>query len=385
MDGTRKYICFVAGARPNFMKISPIVRTFNARNGTLTGPHQEVDISIVHTGQHYDHSMSNVFFQDLEIPDPDYNLNVGSGSHAFQTGQIMIEFEKLLFERKPDLVVVVGDVNSTIACSLTSKKLGIPVAHIEAGLRSFDMGMPEEINRKLTDAISDLLFVTEKSGESNLINEGVSPDRIKFVGNVMIDTLYYCLEKLLDKNHQPAETITEYVNDHSAYGVLTLHRPSNVDDPAVLKRIWKSLISISDGLPIIFPVHPRTRSRLEALQMSSGRITMIEPVGYLDMLYTVNHSALVLTDSGGLQEETTVLGKPCVTLRENTERPATIELGTNYLVGTDPEAIMSTVNNILQGRVKDSSIPPLWDGKAAVRIASDIIDFLESYQQNNSR
>ena len=330
------HVSLVAGARPNFMKVAPIVHALNARKEVAQAAGLSLRVSIVHTGQHYDPNMSDVFFRDLGIPAPDRHLDVGSGSHAEQTAKIMMAFEKVLLEDRPDLVVVVGDVNSTVACSLTAKKLGVRVAHVEAGLRSFDMTMPEEINRKLTDAISDLLFVTEESGMRNLRAEGVPEERIHLVGNVMIDTLLRNMGRVGSREFAPSEPVRAFCGTGRRYAVLTLHRPSNVDRKETLAPIWGAISEIARDVPVLFPVHPRTRGKIAAFGLDGAGVTMIDPVGYLDMLYSVKGAALVLTDSGGLQEETTALGVPCVTIRENTERPSTVEIGTNYLVGTRP-------------------------------------------------
>lgn len=366
-------ICLVAGARPNFMKVAPIVHALSAKKIYAKAAGLDVSFIIVHTGQHYDASMSDIFFNDLGIPPPDWNLEVGSGSHAEQTARVMVAFEKVLIKDQPDLVVVVGDVNSTVACSLTAKKLGIRVAHVEAGLRSFDMGMPEEINRKLTDAISDLLFVTEESGMRNLRAEGVPAERIFLVGNVMIDTLMRNLERVVSPEFTPSEAVRAFCAGGGRYAVLTLHRPSNVDNKETLAPIWGALSEVAGLLPILFPVHPRTRSKIAAFGLDGAGITMIDPVGYLDMLYAVRGAALVLTDSGGLQEETTALGVSCVTIRENTERPVTVEIGTNYLAGTRPEAILHATREIFSGNGKRGIVPPLWDGRAAERIVDVLL------------
>lgn len=365
-------VSVVAGARPNFMKIAPIYHSLSGRIAEAASRGIELSVQIVHTGQHYDSTMSDVFFTDLGIPAPDRHLEVGSGTHAEQTARVMTAFEKVVLEDRPDLVVVVGDVNSTIACALTSKKLGVPVAHVEAGLRSFDMGMPEEINRKLTDAISDFLFVTEESGIRNLRNEGVPQERIFMVGNVMIDTLLRNLARIENGSVTPSTAVRTHCPVGKRYAVLTLHRPSNVDDRESMIPLWDAIRRVAREIPIIFPVHPRTRSRIAEYALDAGGISLIEPIGYIDMLYAVKGAVLVLTDSGGLQEETTVLGVPCITIRENTERPVTVEIGTNYLVGTNPDAIVSTSLLVLSGKSKRGAIPPLWDGKAAERI-SDII------------
>ena len=372
----KKTIFLVAGARPNFMKIAPLYKALK----DCAEANNSINPTIIHTGQHYDPKMSEIFFSDLGIPEPECNLGVGSGSHAEQTARIMVEFEKVIQREKPDLIVVVGDVNSTIACSLTAKKLGVPVAHVEAGLRSFDMTMPEEINRMLTDTISDMLFVTEQAGLDNLKMEGIDEGKVHFVGNVMIDTLLSNLERINDEDFQPTQIVSDFTRNNEEYGVLTLHRPSNVDNDDVLRGIIEAISEISQKLPILFPVHPRARKRIETLVRSkeSSNIVLTEPIGYLDMLYAVQGAALVLTDSGGLQEETTVLAVPCITIRHNTERPCTIDLGTNYLVGTDPGRIISTAREILDGNGKTGTLPPLWDGRASERIAEVIINYLDS-------
>ena len=362
-------MAIVAGARPNFMKIAPIVRALNARKASAKTAGIDLHLSIVHTGQHYDENMSEVFFRELEIPTPDWHLEVGSGSHAEQTAKIMLAFEKVLQEDRPDWVVVVGDVNSTIACALTAKKMGVKLAHVEAGLRSFDMRMPEEINRKLTDTICDLLFVTEESGVRNLRAEGVAEEKIVLVGNVMIDNLMFNLGRIESGEFVPPAYLKEFCDCGKRYAVLTLHRPSNVDRRETLEPIWGALLEVARRIPILFPVHPRTRAKLDAFGLNGDGFTMSDPVGYLDMLYAVRNAKLVLTDSGGLQEETTVLGVPCVTIRENTERPVTVDIGTNNMVGTDPEKIQAVAFSILSGQGKKGAIPPLWDGNAAERIA----------------
>lgn len=343
------------------MKIAPIVREMRRRA-------RDFQPLIVHTGQHYDETMSDSFFRDLGIPKPDFHLEVGSASHAVQTARIMTAFEPVVLQEKPDWVLVVGDVNSTIACALVCAKLGVRVAHVEAGLRSRDRAMPEEINRILTDAISDLLLTTSGDADENLRQEGVAEDKIKFVGNVMIDSLFYNLEKA--KKLKAREDFGLRDKD---YAVLTLHRPSNVDDEAVFARLLGALCEISEKLPVIFPAHPRTRANIEkfgfAERVANSNIRLIEPLGYLDFMNLYSGARMVLTDSGGLQEETTALGIPCLTLRENTERPITIELGTNILVGTNAEKIKQAAFGILASDMKKSAkIPPLWDGHAAERI-----------------
>jgi UDP-N-acetylglucosamine 2-epimerase (non-hydrolysing) len=361
-------IISVAGARPNFMKIAPLMEAFS---------HQPtIEPMLVHTGQHYDERMSDLFFRQLGIPKPDVNLGVGGGSHAVQTAEVMKAFEPVVLEHKPDAVLVVGDVNSTIACGLVAVKLGVKLIHVESGLRSGDRSMPEEINRILTDSISDYLFCTEKSGMENLAREGVPEDRMFLVGNVMIDTLL--------KNRSKADQ-SQILNDlglhQGQYAVLTLHRPSNVDDPAVFGRLIEALEVVQHDLPVIFPIHPRTRNNL-AKGALGGRVEamtnlrMIEPAGYLDFLKLTANAKVVLTDSGGIQEETTILKVPCITMRENTERPITVEVGSNYLVGTDPKNILKAYRDVMSGAGKAAGIPPLWDGKAAQRIAEILVQKL---------
>ena len=350
----------VVGARPNFMKIAPLMTEYSQRGN--------VHAMLVHTGQHYDDKMSDLFFNELEIPKPDVNLEVGSGSHAVQTAEIMQRFEPVLTGYRPDVVVVVGDVNSTIACGLVAVKLGIKLAHVEAGLRSGDRTMPEEINRVLTDSISDFLFCTEQSGVDNLLLEGIPEKKIFFVGNVMIDTLL--------KNKAKAErsdVLSQLHLNGSGFAVLTLHRPSNVDDASVLGGILDALEVIEKDMPIIFPVHPRTRKKLGSGSIG-GRIEkmtnlrLTEPLGYLDFLKLMSHARIVLTDSGGMQEETTILKVPCLTLRENTERPITAEIGSNRIVGTDPAKIIAAYRHAVNGGWHEPATPPLWDGRAAQRI-----------------
>jgi UDP-N-acetylglucosamine 2-epimerase (non-hydrolysing) len=356
----KKLLC-VCGARPNFMKIAPILKSLSRVPSAQP--------ALIHTGQHYDDRMSTRFFRDLGIPAPDVNLEVGSGSHAAQTAEVMKRFEPICLERKPDGVVVVGDVNSTLACALVAAKLGIHVAHVEAGLRSFDRSMPEEINRVLTDAISDSLFVSEPSGVENLRREGVAAEKIHFVGNVMVDTLL--------QNRARADKsliLATHGLRPKSYAVATLHRPSNVDDPAALAPILDALARISEELPVVFPVHPRTRKNLEAAQVGSGlaglgRLRFIEPLGYLDFLKLMADAAIMLTDSGGIQEETTILGVPCLTLRDNTERPVTVTQGTNRLTGNRPEAILRSFEEVRRNP-RRASVPELWDGKAADRIVA---------------
>lgn len=363
----------VVGARPNFMKIAPICRAFDS--AIKANPQKKFEHILVHAGQHYDDNMSRVFFDELDIPKPDINLEIGSGTHSEQTAGIMVRFEKFCEKVSPDLILVVGDVNSTMACSIVGAKLLIPVAHVEAGLRSFDMTMPEEVNRVITDSISTEAFTTCVDANENLIREGFSEDRIHFVGNVMIDTLYHNIPKA---EHSTIKTDIGLKEDEK-YALVTLHRPSNVDDEAVFTNILTALKKVSDKIKVIFPVHPRTCKRIEASgiydEISGHRsFQLLDPVGYLDFLNLMKDAAIVLTDSGGIQEETTVLGIPCLTLRKNTERPVTVKEGTNILVGLDMEMMIAETDKILNGNGKVGKIPELWDGKAAERIAADIFD-----------
>ena len=349
----------VVGARPNFMKIAPVIQEM--------GKFPELRPILVHTGQHYDFEMSQVFFQDLDLPKPDVYLAVGSDTHAVQTAKVMIAFDKALESEKPDLVMVVGDVNSTLACALVASKVGVPVAHVEAGLRSFDRSMPEEINRLLTDQISDLLFVTSPEAVDNLVNEGIAKEKIHLVGNVMIDSLCRCQEKALKSDARKRLGL-----NGEPYALLTLHRPSNVDDPQKLRELLQAIQEVSRSVRIVFSVHPRTAERIRALgdftpSVSKG-LVLIEPLGNVEFLSLLLGATFVMTDSGGLQEETTYLGIPCLTLRENTERPVTVSIGTNSIVGTNPEQIVAGARNILFGERKHAEIPPLWDGHAAERI-----------------
>jgi UDP-N-acetylglucosamine 2-epimerase (non-hydrolysing) len=351
----------VAGARPNFMKIAPLVRELRQRG--------RFEICLVHTGQHYDPAMSDSFFRDLGIPEPDVNLGVGSGSHAQMTGQVLMEMERVLVEQQPDALVVVGDVNSTLAATLAASKLGVRVAHVEAGLRSFDRAMPEEINRLMTDVVSEWLFTTEPSGEENLRREGVPPEKIHFVGNVMIDTLRSNLARA-----KQLDTLERLGLQPGGYAALTLHRPSNVDEPERLAALFEVFAEIHRELPVVFPVHPRTRAAIERLLGGRGpELRTTDPLGYLDFLRLMSEARFVLTDSGGVQEETTVLGVPCLTLRENTERPVTLTEGTNVLVGSDPATIRAEARKILDGGARSGRIPEGWDGRAAARI----VDVLE--------
>jgi UDP-N-acetylglucosamine 2-epimerase (non-hydrolysing) len=374
----------VVGARPNFMKIAPIVEELKK--------HPAIEHCLVHSGQHYDELLSGNFFADLGLPKPDVNLEAGSGSHAVQTAEIMKGIEPVLVDYKPQMVLVVGDVNSTIAAALTAVKLGIGVAHIEAGLRSFDMTMPEEINRKLTDAVSSLLFVTEKSGVENLKHEGVPAEKIFLVGNVMIDSLLRhrdmaAQSPLLDRLGMRQMGKQKNGSGCRSYGVLTLHRPSNVDDPETLQGILRAVSSLASEFPVFFPIHPRTRKNIESfgllryLANAGGRnergIVPLDPLGYLDFLSLNDRARIVLTDSGGVQEETTVLGVPCLTLRENTERPATVEQGSNHVVGVDSDRILAAARSVLNNPARPPQRPPLWDGKAASRIVAILREHLQ--------
>jgi UDP-N-acetylglucosamine 2-epimerase (non-hydrolysing) len=351
----------LVGARPNFMKAAPVHAALSHCDG--------VRQFLIHTGQHYDRSMSDVFFHQLNLPEPDLNLEVGSGTHSQQTAQVMMRLEPVLLERRPDLIVVYGDVNSTVAAALVCAKLGIPIAHVEAGLRSFDRTMPEEINRLLTDQLADLLFTPSVDGNENLQREGIPDERIHLVGNVMIDTVV----RLLPAAEAHWEQVHAELN-LDRYGLVTLHRPSNVDHPETLRTLLETLEEIAADIPIVFPVHPRTRQRIDSLldHALGDRIVLTGPLGYLEFLALQAHAGFVITDSGGVQEETTFLGVPCLTVRENTERPVTVTLGTNKLVGRDWRLLRAEVDHILAGSVRQGTIPPLWDGMTAQRIAAVI-------------
>ena len=367
----------VVGARPNFMKMAPILRA-------LASHRPPIKAMLVHTGQHYDAAMSDKLFADLRLPQPGINLEVGSGSHAVQTAEVMKRFEPALDEHKPACVLVVGDVNSTLACTLVAVKKGVPVVHVEAGLRSYDRKMPEEINRVLTDQVADRLYTTERSALANLVREGVDASRVCFAGNVMIDSLL--------SNREQARPAADSLRAHGAdpalvqqaggYGVVTLHRPSNVDDAETLRSLLGALNEVAQKLPLVFALHPRTRANIDRFGLSAlldpVRMVILPPQGYLEMVGLMMGATLVLTDSGGLQEETTALGVPCLTMRENTERPITVEQGTNTMVGRDVQAIRDGVAEILSGRGKRGRVPELWDGHAAERIAADLYQWLRA-------
>ncbi|MBK5101626.1 MAG: UDP-N-acetylglucosamine 2-epimerase (non-hydrolyzing) [Desulfobacteraceae bacterium] len=401
MEKSRRKWILVAAARPNFMKIAPLIRAIHAHNSL-----NEDDIQplLVHTGQHYDVNMSDAFFSDLRLPEPDVHLGVGSGGHGEQTGKVLIEFEKVLLKEKPDLVIVVGDVNSTLACTLAAAKLHIPVAHVEAGLRSFDRNMPEEINRLVTDALSDYLFTPSPDGDENLLKEGIPREKIFLVGDIMIDSLLFNLENakktdILERlsiktNQQPGtNNVQSTISNHQSikpYALLTLHRPSNVDNKTSLGRIIQGLLEVASKIPILFPIHPRTKKQVKLFGMESAlefhaspdltpedyhegdvpkrKIHCFEPLGYLDFLNLMAHAKIVLTDSGGIQEETTVLNIPCITLRDTTERPITLTEGTNVLVHDDPHKIVAEVTKVLEGKARQGTCPSIWDGHTAERI-----------------
>jgi UDP-N-acetylglucosamine 2-epimerase (non-hydrolysing) len=353
------HILHVVGARPNFMKAAPVLHALAERPA--------IKQTLVHTGQHYDVNMSDVFFYELEMPSPDVNLEVGSGSHAQQTAQIMSKFEPVLLERNPDVVLLYGDVNSTVAAALVSTKLGIRIGHVEAGLRSFDWSMPEEINRVVTDRLADLLFTPSEDGDVNLAQEGIPGEKIFRVGNVMIDSLVRLLPTAMQypKNGFPER-----------YALVTLHRPANVDDSTTLKSILQSLLEINEDLAVVFPVHPRTRQRIEGFGFDGGKLHMSGPLPYVEFLALLRRAAVVITDSGGIQEETTYMGVPCLTLRNNTERPVTVTLGTNVIVGQERDKLSSELSKLVAGKAKKGTIPPLWDGHAGERIA-DILQNLQ--------
>ena len=365
-----KIIISVVGARPNFIKAAPLMAALAKHNDSFKS-------ILVHTGQHYDYNLSKLFFEQLRMPKPDIDLGIGSGSHSQQTAKTMVELERVFTEHKPDLVVVFGDVNSTLAGSLVAAKMGIPIAHVEAGLRSFDMTMPEEINRMVTDRLSSYCFISEHSGMENLQKEGVDPNKLFLVGNIMIDSL---INHLAQCSQSP---ILETLGlEPKKYAVITLHRPSNVDDQEILSRLLSVLNEIAEQLPLIFPCHPRTKKEMNKFGFDghqvSGGIRILEPLGYLDFLRLQSESLFVLTDSGGIQEETTYLKIPCITLRYNTERPVTVEIGSNVLTGPEPDKIKPVVNHILNGSFKRGQIPPMWDGSTAARITDILLDKLGS-------
>ncbi len=366
---TSPLIDIIAGARPNFMKVGPIIRALQAhaeQGGRLR-------FRLVHTGQHYDQRMSGDFFAQLGIPAPDVNLEVGSGTQAEQTAAIMVRYEKLLLERRSDLCLVVGDVTSTMACAIAAQKLGVPVAHVEGGIRSGDWGMPEEINRLVTDAITNWFFTTSDVANAHLRRAGVSDDRIFFVGNTMIDTLLAHLDRL-----RPPSFVAERGLVPGQFLVMTLHRPKNVDDPVVFGRLLEVIGTETTGMPVVFPVHPRTQKTLAQLPSAPSSLVVIEPQPYLEFNWLVKHAKGVITDSGGITEETTVLGVPCLTLRDTTERPETVTLGTNELIGTEPEKLAPALRRLMSGQWKKGQIPPLWDGQTASRIVPHLDRLLTS-------
>lgn len=373
-DVTRVKIVNVVGARPNFMKIAPIVECM------MKEP--SIDPYLIHTGQHYDPAMSELFFQQLGLPEPHRYLGVGSGGHGEQTGKIMIDFERVIKDIQPQLVVVVGDVNSTIACGLVAVKLGVKLAHVEAGLRSYDRTMPEEINRVLTDQISDYLFTTERSALENLRREGIDESKVFFVGNVMIDSLRQHQGKAARSDILERLQITP-----QNFVLVTLHRPSNVDDAGMLKRLLDALCGLSLRVPVVFPVHPRSRKKIEEFGLGervaeNPNFRLVAPMGYLDFLHCMSNAGVVITDSGGIQEETTVLGVPCITVRDNTERPVTTTEGTNVIVGRDPKAMLGEAVAALDGRGKSGSLPELWDGNASQRIVDILVKILSDNEKD---
>lgn len=373
-------IDIIAGARPNFMKIAPIIKEIervNSISDTEKKSDDYLEYRLIHTGQHYDKNMSGAFFEQLGIPEPHINLESGSGTQSEQTGRIMTRYEEVLKKRLSDLCIVVGDVTSTMACSITAKKMGVRVAHVEGGIRSRDMTMPEEINRLATDSITDYFFTTSEIANKNLRNEGVDDDRIFFVGNTMIDTLLGNLEKLQKPSMYDEESLEE-----GHYFVMTLHRPANVDEQNKLKELIENIAEGVNGEKIVFPVHPRTKNILDDLGISHSNIIYTEPLGYLEFIYLIKHARAVITDSGGITEETTVLEVPCLTLRDNTERPETITEGTNELIGTNPESVKPALKHLMSGNWKKGTTPQKWDGKASVRIIEAIRDLRSSGRLN---
>jgi len=351
-------VVHIVGARPNFMKVAPVLNALKV--------HRRVVQTLVHTGQHYDANMSDVFFQQLSIPAPDVNLDVGSGTHARQTADVMIRFEPVVLKAKPDIVLVYGDVNSTVAAALVCAKLGIRIGHVEAGLRSFDRTMPEEINRLITDQLADMLFTPSEDADLNLRNEGIAAEKVFLVGNVMIDSLVRLLPiaQRLNDNRRNHNRMPE------RYVLVTLHRPSNVDDSATLKGLLELLLEVNCDLSVVFPVHPRTRQRIAEFGFNADRLRLFDPLPYIEFLALQARSTMVITDSGGIQEETTYLGVPCLTVRDNTERPITVSKGTNVLVGRNPERLRTEICNVLAGKAKKGTVPPLWEGHAGERIAN---------------
>jgi UDP-N-acetylglucosamine 2-epimerase (non-hydrolysing) len=360
-------LTIIAGARPNFMKIAPVIHAI----GKVQKEGKQISYRLVHTGQHYDKNMSDTFFEELNIPKPDVNLGIGGGSQAEQTAGIMVAFEKELIAHPADLVVVVGDVTSTMACSIVAKKLNTKVAHIEAGIRSWDLTMPEEINRMVTDCLADYYFTTTELAGQNLRNTGVKDDQIFFVGNVMIDTLLANINRLVKPALFDALSLKE-----KEYIVLTLHRPANVDEVEKLKALMTEIVDNVHGLPVVFPIHPRTAKIFSELGIEADNLFIVDPMGYLEFNYMVKHAKAVITDSGGITEETTVMGIPCITLRDNTERPETCSIGTNELIGTNPTDIKPTLEKLFVGNWKKGSIPELWDGKTAERIVGTMVSFM---------
>jgi UDP-N-acetylglucosamine 2-epimerase (non-hydrolysing) len=362
-------ITIIAGARPNFMKISPIIKAIQARKANGA----EIQYRLVHTGQHYDKKMSADFFEQLGIPEPHANLEAGGGTQAEQTAAIMTRFEKELMEHRPDLILVVGDVTSTMACTITAKKLCVDAVHVEAGIRSGDMTMPEEINRIVTDSITDYFFTTSEVANNHLRQAGVPENRIRFVGNTMIDTLHQNLHRLVQPELWRSADLKE-----KQYFLLTLHRPANVDDPANLRHLLETIMKCTGNLPVVFPVHPRTRKILDNIGYQDARLVLTEPMGYLEFIYLVKHSLAVITDSGGITEEATVLGIPCMTMRDSTERPETVTMGTNELIGTQPEKLVPYLEKVMAGTWKQGGIPPLWDGHAAERIIDQLLEIYKA-------
>ncbi|MGD0600330.1 MAG: UDP-N-acetylglucosamine 2-epimerase (non-hydrolyzing) [Terriglobales bacterium] len=354
-------IFHIVGARPNFMKVAPVLNALKQRENMVQ--------TLIHTGQHYDVNMSDVFFQQLGIPPPEVNLAVGSGTHAKQTAEIMIRLEPLVVERQPDIVLVYGDVNSTVATALVCSKLGVQIGHVEAGLRSFDRTMPEEINRLVTDQLADLLFTPSEDGDENLRREGIPAEKIFRVGNVMIDSLV----RLLPAARKTLTQTTKTDGLPERYALVTLHRPANVDDSVTLKGILESLLEVNRDLAVVFPAHPRTRKRIADFGLDAGQLRVLAPLPYVDFLGLQSRATVVITDSGGIQEETTYLGVPCLTLRENTERPITVSIGTNVLVGRDREKLRRELSRVLGGKAKKGAVPPLWDGHAGERIADILV------------